>query len=473
MPMRTLVRERRQALRLSLVEVARRMSVTPALLSQYETGKNNLGFENAKKLSVILHLPIEELMESEAEKRPHWLDELTEKYGLTVEEQEVLLSVAREAPVNRGAEAVCVDESSVDHWEMVYQSLKPYMPKRGRSDDWLNNPDIRRVMMGLGVPQATSLNDVFGAVDRRVERVCDGIEFQNIEEFKCHLLSALGVRVERLRDGVDQTDLMHEFASMKLFRAISDCTMFEKNEFSCGGTYAIRCCGGDDRFLVLIDERGKKRWRSEFTLWHEMAHILADPNVMLGTVATAEECRADTYDVEWLMDRIAGRLAFWPPVFSNFYMSIERTGVDLLSFEGVCRLRKAYNPAASKTMTAVAIADYAAEPVVYIEAELKSKRNSVTKELRLSYIHPNALAEKENVRFGKNMRVPSVSVIHRLFDDKNEKSCIAVENLKDWRFSSGETLAGRVVRIQAQHHRDSEDIDRIYAFVTIPRDGIR
>ena len=68
------------------------------------------------------------------------------------------------------------------------------------------------------------------------------------------------------------------------------------------------------------------------------------------------------------------------------------------------------------------------------------------------------------------MRVPSVSVIHRLFEDKNENGRIAVENLKDWCFSSGETMAERVVLIQAQHHRDSENIDRIYAFVTIPRD---
>ena len=59
MPLRVVVRERRQSMRLSLVEVARRMGVSVAMLSQYETGKNNIGFENAKKLSSILGLSIE------------------------------------------------------------------------------------------------------------------------------------------------------------------------------------------------------------------------------------------------------------------------------------------------------------------------------------------------------------------------------------------------------------------------------
>ena len=466
MPLRVVVRERRQSMRLSLVEVARRMGVSVAMLSQYETGKNNIGFENAKKLSSILGLSIEQLMEGEQVKRPHWLDVLTERHGLSSEEQEVLWSVAREAPVNRGAEAVRSDEEAIEHWEMVYQSLKPYMPKRGRSEDWQNNPDIRRVLIGLGVPQATSLGDVFDAVDRQVERICEGVEFRNLDEFKSHMLSALGVRVERIREGVDLTDMLHEFAAMGLFRAISDCTMFTKSDFSCGGTYAIRNSIGAERFLVLIDERGTKRWRSEFTLWHELAHIIADPNVMLGTVTTAEETRSDTYDVEWLMDRIAGRLAFWPHVFSGFYERLYRSDGNLLSYEGVRRLKEEYNPNASKTMTAVAIADCHVVPVVYLEAELKSKRGSTTKELRLSYIHANNAAEKANIRFGRNMRVPKCSVIAQLFDRKGEQEGSAIENLKDWSFSSGETLEDHVVSIRARHHRDSEGKDRIYAFVT-------
>ena len=470
MPLRVMVRERRLSRRLSLVEVARRMGVSVAMLSQYETGKNNIGFENAKKLSSILGLSIEQLMDGEMVKRPHWLDVLTERHGLSSEEQDVLWSVAREAPVNRGAEAMRSNKDAVEHWEMVYQSLKPYIPKRSRGDDWYNEPDIRRILVGLGVPQATSLGDVFDAVDRQVERICDGVEFRNLDEFRAHMLSALGVRVERIVDGVDLTDLLHEFAMMGLFRAISDCTMFTKNDFSCGGTYAIKNSVGVERFLVLIDERGTKKWRSEFTLWHELAHIIADPNVMLGTAATTEDSHLDTYDVEWLMDRIAGRLAFWPRVFSGFYERLSRSGINLMSYEGVCRLKKEYNPAASKTMTAVAIADCHLEPVVYLEAELKSKRNSMTKELRLSYIHANAAAEKANVRFGKNMRVPQCSVIARLFDDKREHEGVSTENLKDWSFSSGETLNERAVNIQARHHHDSEGHDRIYAFVTMPCD---
>ena len=470
MAMRIFVRERRQSLHLSLVDVARRVGVSVAMLSQYETGKNNIGFENAKKLSEILSLPVEQLMACESTRRPRWLDVLTERHGLTTEEQDVLWSVAREAPVNRGAEAVCTNEDAVNHWEMVYQSLKPYMPKRGRSDDWLHNPDIRRVLLGLGVPRATSLDDVFEAVDKQVERFCTGMSFQNLDDFKTHMLSVLGVRVERLHDGADLTALLREFATMGLFRAIADCTMFTKNDFSCGGTYTIKSCVGDARFLVLIDERGKKKWRSEFTLWHEVAHIIADPNVMLGTVSTAEESRADTYDLEWLMDCIAGRLAFWPRVFSVFYERLKLNGVNLLSYDGVCRLRKEYNPSASKTMTAVAISDCVSEPVVYLEAALGSKRNSMTKELRLSYIHSNAAAYGANLRFGKNMRVPASSVIARLFASKNEQEDVVVENLKDWSFSSGETLNECIVRIRARHHRDSEGVDRIYAFVTLGRD---
>ena len=183
MAIRLRVRERRQALRLSLVEVARRIGVSAAFLSQYETGKNNIGIENAKRLSIVLGIPVEELLESGVDKRPRWLDVLTERHDLSRSEQDALLSVARESPVYRGA-AVLREESNdvdVEHWEMVYQSIKPYLPKCGRSEDWINKSEIRNIAVGLGVPNASCLEDILCAVDKQVDKICEGIEFRNID----------------------------------------------------------------------------------------------------------------------------------------------------------------------------------------------------------------------------------------------------------------------------------------------------
>ena len=467
MAIRLRVRERRQALRLSLVEVARRIGVSAAFLSQYETGKNNIGIENAKRLSIVLGIPVEELLESGVDKRPRWLDVLTERHDLSRSEQEALLSVARESPVYRGAAVLREEQKDVEHSEMDYQSIKPYLPKCGRSEDWINKSEIRNIAVGLGVPNASCLEDILCAVDKQVDKICEGIEFRNIDAFRTHMLSALGIRVERLYNDVDLTPLLREFAAMGLFRAISDCTLFARDVHAFGGTYAIKNCTGENRFLVLIDERNDKMWRSEFTLWHEMAHVIADPNVMLGTVATFDEANNNAYDQEWLMDCIAGRIAFWPKLFTPFYDRLERQGHVMLSYDGACQLRRIYNPAASKSMTAIAIADHANVPVVYLEAEMRSKRKSTTKELRLSCIHPNSMAEKVAIRFGKNMRVPQSSVIARVFAGPAEQEDVAQENLKEWSYSSGETLKECPVSIRAHHHKDSKGVDRVHAFVFV------
>ena len=67
------------------------------------------------------------------------------------------------------------------------------------------------------------------------------------------------------------------------------------------------------------------------------------------------------------------------------------------------------------------------------------------------------------------MRVPPSSAIARVFARGDEQEDVAVENLKDWSFSSGETLNEHVVCVRARHHRDSEGVDRVYAFVTESR----
>ena len=346
MAIRLRVRERRQALRLSLVEVARRIGVSAAFLSQYETGKNNIGIENAKRLSIVLGIPVEELLESGVDKRPRWLDVLTERHDLSRSEQEALLSVARESPVYRGAAVLREEQNDVEHWEMVYQSIKPYLPKCGRSEDWINKSEIRNIAVGLGVPNASCLEDILCAVDKQVDKICEGIEFRNIDAFRTHMLSALGIRVERLYNDVDLTPLLREFAAMGLFRAISDCALFARDVHAFGGTYAIKNCTGENRFLVLIDERNDKMWRSEFTLWHEMAHVIADPNVMLGTVATFDEANSKDevvsdlpFNSEKLIIEAGEHKLLWAkgenrlaPTYLNFKLNNDKPSTICLSY---------------------------------------------------------------------------------------------------------------------------------------------
>src|SRR5208337_4775857 len=84
-----------------------------------------------------------------------------------------------------------------------------------------------------------------------------------------------------------------------------------------------------DRYVAVIDCRGRKLARRFFTRWHEIAHRLT-------THADSGEpvYRSEHDPVGRLMDAIAGHIGFYGPLFEPVFVAAH-SGKELLTFETV------------------------------------------------------------------------------------------------------------------------------------------
>lgn len=488
-----LIRQTRQALRLTLEESARRAGLSKGFLSQVETGKAGLGLDAAKRLAGVLGLSLEELsaaygsQAAGSEFLPAWLARLASRYDLPPEAQDALLKVAEESVAYRsvagGAAAVKMSEDV--RWDKFYHSVKAFLPKP-MSDRLLNDAKVKAVAKGLGVKVEMffSLDDIFVAFDRHVQKLIASIgrNFEDVSGLRSGLLASLGVEVMRIDRDTDLDALKAQLARFGLLRAIGELAFFMEDESLLGGTYPVAVDNAPYRFVCLIDRHTEhKRNRSDFTLWHELAHVLCDPEIGRGSVAVVDETEncCDKPPVEWLMDWLAARLAFYPTLFRPLAEWAHAVGKGRLSLSGVESVRLRFNPEASRQMTAKALVDEWPEPMVYLEAEARHKKGDVgEKSLRVSHLHANAAAKAKGIRIGANMRIPERSVIYACYQSMKDPRASGREdeleapmretdeNLGDWSFSDGRRLVSCPVRVSAESRSEQGQI-RVYAFIIV------
>jgi hypothetical protein len=212
-----------------------------------------------------------------------------------------------------------------------------------------------------------------------------------------------------------------------------------------------------DRFVAVIDCRGGKLARRFFTRWHEIAHRLTTHADILEPVY-----RSEHDPIERLMDEIAGHVGFFDPIFHPAYQQASE-GKPLLKFGTVEAIISGAFPAASFQATLFACTRRLMTPVVYLEAALAHKKEVKRRlatpsmfgdepppgELRAVKVIPNKAAQQERFTIPTNMRVPSDSVIHRLFDAEPLTDGGGQENLNQWE-TQGRPLEGRAVVVEAR-----------------------
>lgn len=479
-------REARQALRLTLEETARRAGLSKGFLSQVENGKVGVGLSAAKRLVGVLGLSLDDLDLSSKTtvESPAWLMRLASRHDLHPEAQAALLKVAEESAVYRsaaGGVAAVREWSEDERWEKFYQSVKDFLPKP-LNDRLMNDSRVRAVAQRLGVNTAFAfgLDDILAAVDRRVEAFGERIE--SAAGLRELLLERLGVEVLRLDADTDIDALKRTLARHGLLRAIGELAFFMEDETLMGATYPVRPDDAPCRYVCLIDRHTEhKKNRSDFTLWHELAHLLCDPGIGRGSVAVAtkENDQEGKDPFEWLMDKIAAHLAFYPPLFRPIVTQAAAAGAGELNLAVVQGVVECFNPEASRQMTTKALVDAWPEPVIYLEAEYRAKKGAgEEKQVRVSHVHANEAAYARGFKkIGFNMRVPESSVIKKCYDRMSRGEVIgwedeiqsplqqADEKLEEWTFSDGKRLAPFPVHVCAEARSKGDQV-RVYAFMT-------
>lgn len=216
----------------------------------------------------------------------------------------------------------------------------------------------------------------------------------------------------------------------------------------------------EPEFVSVIDARGDKQFRANYTKWHELGHlfILTD---QLRLTFTRTSCSQDLKDPEEsLVDVIAGHFAFWAPIFQRHIKGD-------VCFDAVENVRTTVCPEASKTSAVLGLVKLWPQPCILIEARLGLKKQermgrlqanlgfleAPVPVLRVSSITINERAQEAGLRLHRQWRVPPRSIIHRVH--KGGPAGKAKENLSWWTTSDGGGLRSRPVHVEARRIGDA------------------
>jgi hypothetical protein len=217
----------------------------------------------------------------------------------------------------------------------------------------------------------------------------------------------------------------------------------------------------DRPYISVIDCRGDKAYRSYFSKWHELAHLLTltqQTRLVFRRTHGASLIDAE----EKLMDVIAGELGF----LADF---IPSQSVRDISFDMIETIRREVSPDASYQAASIGIVKAIPRPCILLQAKLALRKceelNTVQlrlaipghceplPSLRAVHVTVNQAARDIGIYLPKNWRVPAESVISAAF--KLGGSARAQENLNWWRTSSGSKLPYCQVNVEARRIGDS------------------
>jgi hypothetical protein len=211
----------------------------------------------------------------------------------------------------------------------------------------------------------------------------------------------------------------------------------------------------EPKYIAVIDCRGSKAWRAYFSKWHEVGHVLIlTPQMSFKFRRTPVERKEPE---EHLVDRVAGDLAFYSPLFlPELLARVKSKGK--LTFEVIDELRATVCPGASREATIrgsvsrtpfpqlLVIADYGLKKdeqriVNSLQMGLfPETKNQFESKLRAVEVIGNEAASKAGLRIHANMEVPHDSIIAELYNEEtfSRQSCYRTENLSWWKHSRGQ-----------------------------------
>lgn len=209
--------------------------------------------------------------------------------------------------------------------------------------------------------------------------------------------------------------------------------------------------------LAVIDGRGDRARRVYFGIRHEESHLLSLTPAQLSFVFRRTHATRNAAE-ERLMDRIAGELAFYPPLFHPELNRLQRRYVRPC-FQLVDDVRAEVCLDASWTTTAIAVVEQNDVPAVFLTARYGSKTSdtdprSPSWALRASP-RGNAAARAAGLTIHWNYRVPKASIIHTAFHAPHRLlDWHADERLGIWTSSDGSRLRDLPVHVEVRRRRD-------------------
>ena len=210
--------------------------------------------------------------------------------------------------------------------------------------------------------------------------------------------------------------------------------------------------------VSVIDCRGAKKYKSYYTKWHELAHLLTltAQDQLKFRRTHAERQRPD----EALMETVAGHFGYWSEILQPHL-----TGE--LTFEALAKIRSEQCPEGSWQSFVHAAIDRWRAPAVYVKGVIGLKRAEQRQrnqtamwlmppagKLRLADVVVNGHARTRGADLFPNMRVPEQSILHRIHARQEEPGS-AEECLSMWESSDRGALRACAVVVHGRRAYDA------------------
>jgi hypothetical protein len=323
-----------------------------------------------------------------------------------------------------------------------------------------SDPAIARLARALGL--STSGDCVARLCEHALGRVrafYADWQVASLRELQLVVANGLSVCLEYLNsdEDVEATARAHAAFSPHLTHALSA-------EFLFGDTEGLLIPhpypqAGDLRYLAVVDQRGPRLARGYFTAWHELAHLLVSPpQLAFDGFRRSPPLEFKQKDpVESLIDKIAGLVGFYEPIFSPVVKELRRRAGGRLTLSGIESARASAVPEASFYATALAAVRVSPDPVGLICARPFWKRGerlsqagaSQLPSLRLISATYSPTAHKAGLHMHPNMRVPKRSILYRVYHQALVEECAAEEDQSWWETSAAGPLTGLTLHVSA------------------------
>jgi hypothetical protein len=325
-----------------------------------------------------------------------------------------------------------------------------------------SKPQIWTLAADLGLPTSEKPSrTILDFVTRRIRKIA--------KSFKCtclsELLNATAAEVSTVFEEVHSNDDLQQILLKYVSKGETAFANLE-DELSGAKDFAITIRrlhreGWEPQFVSVIDCRFDKVYRSYFSKWHELAHLLTLTPQMRLIFRRTHSSDAIQDPEERLMDAIAGELGF----FREFLP--DDVGDDI-SFEMIEKIRQECCSAASRQAATIGIVKALPQPCILIQAELALRKSDAARAtqmvmdigladpipaLRAVYVTVNEAAREQKINFHKNWRVPDESVIARVFESGGYAE--AREDLSCWTTSGGSHLPACPVMVKAKKNWDT------------------
>ena len=433
----TLIAKARMNKGISAAELARRVGVTRGFISLLEKDVTHISEERIKKVADELGVSQADLGFKEdeiPEQSPEWLKYLSDKFALTDDDRRELMKITARV----GIPDNLPDETRKEfrtRWEGFYQTVSIFLPNA--STKMLRHPEVRPFIrcLNASMDETATWGDVIAAFDKLIRE-------------KVYSDGAV------LKNGSDWLDII--CGKLKLCRK-ADCLQSDGDLFSRSDVMAMKSFVQSSKRIygaVIKDVAGSSyRYienegdtlfdRGDFPIWHEAVRVMVDPSLSVKTGAYYYPDGEDRPPLEFVISRLASRLACWP--FRDKWLEMQRDVTPISVQEFI----KSVYPGLPWRVAYVGLLDFCEKPYVYVDCykrlkrkELKEKKiamedvaamaKDADAKLRIGFVFRNLAAEATSFELRHNLRIPETSTISRAMQNLANEMLEGFDDLSKW-----------------------------------------